>query len=256
VELTGTVAVVTGGGTGIGAATGEALARAGARAVVVGYSRSAGEAEATAERLRALGAEGSAALRIDVVDDGSVRAGCAEVLDRHGRVDVLINSAGRTDATPWGDLDDIPDSAWDEVMDVNVRGVFRCTRALAPALRAAGGVVVNIASTAGHRASGSSLVYSVSKAALLSLTQSLARTLAPQVRVHSVSPGTVATRWMVGLHGSEEAFQARAAVERKGVPLQATAGPEHVAQAVLGLIGMDLATGQDVVVDGGKILLY
>jgi NAD(P)-dependent dehydrogenase (short-subunit alcohol dehydrogenase family) len=178
------------------------------------------------------------------------------VLERHGRVDVLVNNAGRTDATPWGDLDDIPDSAWDEVFDVNLRGAFRCTRSLAPALRAAGGVVVNIASTAGHRADGSSLVYSVSKAALLSLTKALARTLAPQVRVHSVSPGTVATRWMFGLHGSEETFRERAAIERERVPLRATAGPEHVAQAVMGLIGMDLATGQDVVVDGGKILLY
>jgi 3-oxoacyl-[acyl-carrier protein] reductase len=256
VELTGTVAVVTGGGTGIGAAVGESLARAGARAVVVVYSRSADDAEATADRLRALGATGSRALRMDVADDASVRAGCAAVLAEHDRVDMLVNNAGRTDATPWGDLDDIPDSAWDDVLDVNVRGAFRCTRALAPALRATGGVVVNIASTAGHRASGSSLVYSVSKAALLSLTGALARTLAPEVRVHSVSPGTVATRWMVGLHGSEEAFQQRAAVERKQVPLRATAGPQHVAQAVMGLIGMDLATGQDVVVDGGRMLLY
>jgi 3-oxoacyl-[acyl-carrier protein] reductase len=256
VELNGTVAVVTGGGTGIGAAVGESLARAGAAAVVVGYSRSAEEAAATVERLRALGATGSEALRMDVADDAAVRAGCSGVLDRHGRVDVLVNNAGTTDATPWGDLDDIPDSAWDDVLNVNVRGAFRCSRALAPALRAAGGAVVNIASIAGHRASGSSLVYGVSKAALLQLTKGLARTLAPQVRVHSVSPGTVATRWMVGLHGSEEVFQARAETERKRVPLRATAGPEHVAQVVLGLIGMDLVTGQDVIVDGGKWLNY
>jgi NAD(P)-dependent dehydrogenase (short-subunit alcohol dehydrogenase family) len=236
--------IVTGGCRGIGRGIAQRFAEAGADVLVCCRN----EPESLPD--------GVAFVAADVREPDQIDAVLTDCRARFGRVDVLINNAGRTDATPWGDLDDIPDSAWDEVMDVNVRGAFRCTRALAPALRAAGGVVVNIASTAGHRASGSSLVYSVSKAALLSLTQSLARTLAPQVRVHSVSPGTVATRWMVGLHGSEEAFQARAAVERKGVPLQATAGPEHVAQAVLGLIGMDLATGQDVVVDGGKILLY
>lgn len=255
-ELKGAVAVVTGGGTGIGAAVGEALARAGAAAVVVGYSRSAEDAAATAERLRELGATGSLAVDMDVTDDAAVRAVSADVLARHGRVDLLVNNAGRTDATPWGDLEDVPDEAWDRVLDVNLLGTFRCTRALAPALRAAGGVVVNISSVAGHRPSGSSLVYSVSKAALLQLTRGMARLLAPQVRVYSVSPGLVTTRWAAGLFGSEEAMREVAARAGATAPLQATAGPEHVAQVVLGLLGMDLVTGEDVIVDAGRWLQY
>jgi 3-oxoacyl-[acyl-carrier protein] reductase len=255
-ELKGAVAVVTGGGTGIGAAVGEALARAGAAAVAVGYSRSAEDAAATAERLRELGATGSAAVDMDVTDDAAVRAVCADLLARHGRVDVLVNNAGMTDATPWDDLEDIPDEAWDQVLDVNLRGAFRCTRALAPALRAAGGAVVNVSSVAGYRAAGSSVVYSVSKAALLQLTRATARVLAPQVRVYSVSPGLVTTRWAVGLFGGEEALREAAARASATAPLQAVAAPEHVAQAVLGLLGMDLVTGQDVVVDAGRSLQY
>jgi 3-oxoacyl-[acyl-carrier protein] reductase len=191
-----------------------------------------------------------------VTDDAAVRAVAADLLDRHGRVDVLVNNAGTTDATPWNDLADIPDQAWDRVLDVNLLGAFRCTRALAPALREAGGAVVNIASVAGHRASGSSLVYSVSKAALLQLTKGMARLLAPEVRVYSVSPGMVTTRWAVGLFGGEEAMREVAARASATSPLQAVSAPEHVAQAVLGLLGMDLVTGEDVVVDAGRWLQY
>ena len=253
-ELDGTVAVVTGGGTGIGAACGEALARAGAAAVLVGYSRSVDEAEQTAARLRELGARGSAAVLMDVRDEAAVRAVAAAAVAEHGRVDVLVNNAGMTDATPWDDLEDITDAAWDDVLDVNVRGTFRCTRALAPALREAGGAVVNISSVAGYRAAGSSVVYGVSKAALLQLTRSLARVLAPQVRVYSVSPGAVATRWLTRVYGEQAAQPNEADLRR--VPLGRIAQPADVAQAVVGLLGMDLVTGQDVVVDAGRSLSY
>ncbi|WP_214404933.1 SDR family NAD(P)-dependent oxidoreductase [Pseudonocardia lacus] len=253
-ELNGTVAVVTGGGTGIGAACAEAFARAGASAVLVGYSRSVDEAEQTAQRLREMGARGSAAVLMDVRDEAAVRAVAAAAVEEHGRVDVLVNNAGTTDATPWGDLEDITDAAWDEVLDVNLRGAFRCTRALAPALREAGGAVVNISSIAGYRAAGSSIVYGVSKAALLQLTRSLARVLAPDVRVYSVSPGAVATRWLTRVF-DEKAVE-RASADTRQTPLGRLAQPEHVAQAVVGLLGMDLVTGQDVVVDAGRLTLY
>ncbi|MCO1660631.1 SDR family NAD(P)-dependent oxidoreductase [Pseudonocardia humida] len=253
-ELNGTVAVITGGGTGIGAACGEAFARAGAAAVLVGYSRSVDEAEQTAQRLRELGAEGSAAVFMDVRDEAAVRAVAAAAVAEHGRVDVLVNNAGTTDATPWDDLEDITDAAWDEVLDVNLRGAFRCTRALAPALREAGGAVVNISSIAGHRAGGSSVVYGVSKAALLQLTRSLARVLAPQVRVYSVSPGAVATRWLTRVF--DEAAVERASADTRRTPLGRLARPEHVAQVVVGLLGMDLVTGEDVIVDAGRSILY
>lgn len=114
---------------------------------------------------------------------------------------------------------------------------------------------MNISSISAFRAAGSSLVYGVSKAGLLQLTRGLARALAPEVRVNSVSPGFVATRWQTGLLG-ENGVAAAAAAEREQTPLRRAAGPEHVAQAVLGLLGMELVTGEDVVVDAGKWLRY
>jgi 3-oxoacyl-[acyl-carrier protein] reductase len=249
-NLAGTVAVITGGGTGIGRATALALASR-AAGIVVTYSRSAAEAEALVAELpcRAL------AVRSDVSDDAQVRRLSSLVLDEFGRVDVLVNNAATTFRVPHEDLDGLTDSAFQRVLDVNVLGPFRMARAFAPALRQSRGAVVNIASISGYRAGGSSIAYGVSKAALLQLTRNLAVALAPEVRVNAVAPGTVATRWQTDLHGSEE-FLRRAAVERETVPLRRTAGPEHVAQAVLGVLGMELVTGEVVILDGGKHVMY
>ncbi len=250
-ETAGTVAVVTGGGTGIGRATALALAAAGAAGVVVTYSRSAADAESVVAGLpcRAL------AVRADVSDDERVRALATRVLDEFGRVDVLVNNAATTHRVPHEDLDGLTDEAFHRVLDVNVLGPYRMARAFAPALRATGGAVVNIASISGYRAGGSSIAYGVSKAALLQLTRNLAVALAPEVRVNAVAPGTVATRWQTDPHG-EEAFERKAAAERETVPLHRTAGPEHVAQAVMGLLAMDLVTGETVILDGGKHVTY
>ncbi|PSL43166.1 3-oxoacyl-[acyl-carrier protein] reductase/ketoreductase RED2 [Saccharothrix carnea] len=253
-DLHDTVAVVTGGGTGIGRATALALARSGGRAVVVTYSRSAADAEATAAELAAGGCE-AVAERVDVADDGQVRALAERVRTRFGRVDVLVNNAGTTRAVPHHDLDALTDDVVHHVLDVNVVGPLRVTRAFADDLRAARGAVVNVASISGYRAGGSSIAYGVSKAALLQLTRNLAVALAPDVRVNAVAPGTVATRWQTSLHG-EAGFAERAAVERRTVPLDRTADPAHVAQAVLGLLAMDLVTGEAIIVDGGKHVVY
>ena len=254
-DLNGSVAVVTGGGTGIGAAVAEGLARAGASAVLVGYTRSEDEARSVVERLCAAGAVGSEAVAMDVTDDDAVRAVARDVVARHGRVDVLVNNAGATVAVPFEDLEGATDAIWHDVLDVNLVGAYRCARALGPALRTAGGAVVNVASISAYRALGSSIVYGVSKAALLQLTRGLARALAPEVRVNAVTPGTVATRWQTALHG-QEGFDVLAAAERERAPLQRTVEPVHVAQAVLGLLGMDLVTGEDVVIDAGTWLRY
>jgi 3-oxoacyl-[acyl-carrier protein] reductase len=253
-ELRNAVAVVTGGGTGIGRAVALALATAGAGTVIVNYHRSAADADATVEAVAALGCRAEA-VPADVTDDAQVRRLAERAVGDHGRVDVLVNNAGGTHAVEHADLDGLTDAMWREVLDVNVLGAFRCTRALAPALRAAGGAVVNVASISGYRAGGSSIAYGVSKAALLQLTRNLAVALAPQVRVNAVAPGTVTTRWQTNLHGEEE-FARRSAQEREVVPLHRTAGPEHVAQAVLGLLAMDLVTGEALIVDGGKHVLY
>ncbi|QFU93099.1 SDR family NAD(P)-dependent oxidoreductase [Amycolatopsis sp. YIM 10] len=253
-RLNGTVAVVTGGGTGIGRATALALAEAGASGVVVNYSRSAEDAEQTVAELAERGCD-AVAEQADVADDDQVRALAGRVLDRFGRVDVLINNAGTTFRVPHADLDSLTDQVWHQVLDVNLLGPFHCVRAFAPALTEARGAVVNVASIAGYRAGGSSVAYGVSKAALLQLTRNLAVSLAPHVRVNAIAPGTVATRWQTGLHGAE-AFEERARAEREVVPLREISGPEHVAQAVLGVLMMDLVTGEAVIVDGGKHVLY
>jgi NAD(P)-dependent dehydrogenase (short-subunit alcohol dehydrogenase family) len=253
-DLQGTVALVTGGATGIGRASCLALADAGAAGVVVNYSRSSQDAEKAVAELAGHGCA-AIAQQADVADDVQVRAMARRVLDRFGRLDVLVNSAGTTVVVPHQDLDDLTDQMWRDVLEVNLLGPFRCTRAFASPLRKARGAVVNIASISGYRAGGSSIAYGVSKAALLQLTRNLAVALAPEVRVNAVAPGTVATRWQTALHG-EQGFADFARQERESVPLRTTTEPEHVAQAVLGLLGMDLVTGEALILDGGKHVKY
>jgi 3-oxoacyl-[acyl-carrier protein] reductase len=253
-RLQDTVAVVTGGGTGIGRATCLALAKAGARAIVVNYSKSSAEASATVMELTSLGCA-AVAMHADVGDATQVNAMASEVRSAFGGVDIVVNNAAITYPVDHADLDGLGDEMFQRVLDVNVLGPFRVVRAFAAGLRASRGAVVNIASISGYRAGGSSIAYGVSKAALLQLTRNLAVALSPEVRVNAVAPGTVATRWQTDLHGAE-AFAERSAVERESVPLGRISGPEHVAQAVLGLLGMGMVTGEVIIVDGGKHVRY
>lgn len=253
-ELIGRVAIVTGGGTGIGRAVCLRLAKAGAKAVVVGYSRSSEDAEATAAELTALGATG-VALKADVAREPEVLAMVAGTIQRFGRLDVLVNSAGTTHFIPHPDLDALTDEVWDQILDVNIKGTFYCCRAAAPELRKQGGAIINIASIAAHRASGSSIAYAVSKAGVVQLTRALALALAPDVRVNSVSPGLVATRWF-RVRSGDEAANALESSYAANTPLGKIATPDHVAQAVMGFLESDLVTGQDLVVDGGMNMKY
>lgn len=253
-NLGGAVAIVTGGGTGIGRAVSEALARAGARAVVVNYSRSRADAEATAETLTRLGCEG-VAYQASVADESKVKAMVGETLGRFGRLDVLVNNAGTTRFIAHADLDAVTDEVWDEIISVNLKGTFYCSRAAAPALKQARGAIVNIASVAGARAAGSSIPYGVSKAAVLQLTRNLAVALAPDVRVNAVAPGLVATRWFREPFGEQAASEQESRVAAS-TPLREVATAEHVAQAVMAFLGSDLVTGEFVLVDGGKHLTY
>jgi 3-oxoacyl-[acyl-carrier protein] reductase len=253
-QLGGTVAIVTGGGTGIGRAVSESLARAGARAVIVNYSRSQGDAEAAAAALDGLGCEG-VPHRASVADDTAVRTMVKETVARFGRLDVLVNNAGTTRFIPPTDLDALTDEVWDEVLDVNLKGTFYCSRASAPALKRAGGAIVNVASIAGVRASGSSIVYGVSKAAVLQLTRNLALALAPEVRVNAVAPGMVSTRWFRTSLGDEIAASQEERVA-SGTPLGHVATADHVAQAVLALLAADHVSGETLIVDGGRHVTY
>jgi 3-oxoacyl-[acyl-carrier protein] reductase len=253
-DLQGAVAIVTGGGTGIGRAVCESLARAGAAGVVVNWSRSRDEAEATAIGLEKMGCR-ALPLQASVADEPAVKAMVAETEAAFGRLDVLVNNAGTTRFVAHDDLDGLTEEVWDEVLGVNLKGTFYCCRAAAPALRRARGAIVNVASIAGYRASGSSIAYGVSKAGVIQLTRNLALALAPEVTVNAVAPGLVATRWFRSRFG-DEAAEAQEERMAAGTPLGRVATPDDVARAVMGFLGAGMVTGESVIVDGGRHLAY
>jgi 3-oxoacyl-[acyl-carrier protein] reductase len=251
-EVRGKVAIVTGSATGMGRSTALMLAERGCN-VVVNYTRSEAEARETAAEVERCGAQ-ALLVRADVSSDADCRRMVQETLARWGRLDILVNNAGTTVFVPHHDLEALTEEAWDRIFAVNVRGTFYMSRAAAPALRASGqGAIVNIASTAGVRAGGSSIPYAASKAAIINLTVSLARVLAPEVRVNCIAPGFIDTRWLAQGYG--ERFAAMCEAVRQQTPLKDVGRPEHMAQAVVSMItGMDWVTGQTLVVDGGNII--
>src|SRR5581483_7370607 len=186
-DVRGKAAIVTGSATGMGRSTALMLADLGCN-VVVNYTRSEDEARDTAAEVEKRGAK-ALLVRADVSSDADCKRMVQETLDQFGRLDALVNNAGVTYYVPHKDLDALTEEMWDRIWDVNVKGAFFMTRAAAQALRASGqGAVVNVSSTAGVRGSGSSIPYAASKAALINLTISLARVLAPEVRVNCVAP--------------------------------------------------------------------
>ncbi len=244
-KLSGKVALVTGSATGIGRAIALALAGEGAD-IVVNYTKSQVQAEETTAKLRELGRR-SIAIRADVGVTDEIRAMVDAAMAEFGRIDVLVNNAGITVYVPFPDLDAVKEEDWDRLFAVNLRGQFFCAQAVAPIMRQQGsGCIVNLASTAGMRASGSSIPYCCSKSAVFMLTACLARALAPQIRVNGVAPGLVQTRWIDG--APEGAWDGRI----EATPLKRIAYPEDVAQAALFLASSaDFITGQTIVVDGG-----
>ena len=244
-RLDGKVALVTGGGTGIGRATSLLLASEGAD-VAVNYSRSKTEAKATAADVRALG-RNSIAIRADVAVESAVLEMVDRVADELGRLDILVNNAGTTVFVPLADLEALTDEAWDPVFDVNVKGAFYCARAAISRMPETGGQIVNVASIAGTSGQGSSIAYCASKAALISLTKSLAISQAPRIRTNAVAPGVVNTRWVKGW---DEFVRAN----RESTPLKRVAEPHEIANAILSLIINEYVTGQVMVVDGGKTI--
>ena len=246
-DFAGKVAIVTGGGTGMGKAISMQLAAAGAT-VVVNYSRSADEATATVGEIEAAGGKATA-VQADVADAGQVASLVSQTLDRSGRLDVIVNNAGTTVFVPFADLDGIDEATWDRIMAVNVKAPWLLAKAAVTALRAdGGGAIVTISSVAGLKPGGSSLAYSVSKAAMIHLTRGLALALAPDVRVNSIAPGFVNTRWHD--NSSDERKQQIA----QASPLKSHVSVESIATATLECLRNDNMTGQVIALDSGSLL--
>jgi 3-oxoacyl-[acyl-carrier protein] reductase len=238
------VAIITGAGSGIGRAIAERFAQAGVR-VAVNYSRSREAAEEVAAGIRASG--GSALpVHADVSVESETVAMVRTVEQQWGRLDVVVNNAGWSTRIPHEKLEDLTDEIWDRTLNVNLRGAFYTARAAAPLLRRqAGSSIVNVASTAAFTGFGSSIVYAASKAGVVSLTKSLARALAPSIRVNAVAPGFVRTRFA---NWPQSAFDQGEAV----TPLARLATVEEVANTAFFLAFEGTAiTGETVIVDGG-----
>ena len=238
-SLAGQVALITGSSSGIGAATARRLASEGAT-VVVNSVHSVVAGEKLAGEL-----PGGDYVQADVADEEAARRLVDTVIERHGRLDVLVNNAGVTEVIPHSDLEAATPEVWRRIFDVNVIGTWQLTVAAVPHLTASGrGQVVNVSSIAGERPTGSSIPYACSKAALSHMTRLLANALGPDIRVNAVAPGLVDTPW------TAEWDTVRAFVTAQA-PLQRTATSDDVAEVILGLIRASYVTGEVVLVDGG-----
>ncbi len=253
-DIKGAAAIVTGSATGIGAATAKLLAAGGCN-VVINYTRSEAEATATAGECERLGAK-ALLHRADVSDDGACRGMVQAAVDAWGRLDVLVNNAGTTKPCPHEDLEGLTGEDFHRIYGVNTVGPYQMIRAARPHLKASGeGAVVNVSAGAGFTGRGSSIAYAASKGALNTMTISMARVLAPEIRVNTVCPSFVEGRWMLAALG-QDGYERNLIMTRKKNPLQNVNSPEDVADAVLWLIEEGVTmTGERINLDGGGHLV-
>ncbi|MFF0265961.1 SDR family NAD(P)-dependent oxidoreductase [Kribbella sp. NPDC004536] len=231
------VALVTGSTSGIGEATVRRLAADGMTVAV--HSRSTRDAgSALAAQL------GGSYHQADLSDDAAAGALVPEVLAVHGRLDVLVNNAGISWPVPHADLDALTAADWRQLLDVNLIAPWLLCTAALPALREAGGCIVNVTSHAGVRPKGSSIAYAASKAALNHVTKLLAAALGPEVRVNAVAPGLVDTPLT-------ESWTEAQNLWKTSSPMRRAAQPVDVADLISAVIHNSYLTGEVILLDGG-----
>jgi len=252
------VAIVTGSATGLGASCARDLAGRGWN-VVINYTKSKKEADETFAAVKAKGAE-AILVQADVGQDADCRKLVAEAMKAWGRIDGLINNAGTTKFQAPGDLEGVTPEDFDRILRVNVTGPYMMSRAVYPAMKkqyedkGERGSIVNISSIAGVMGVGTSVPYACSKGALNTLTLTLARQLSPAVRVNTVCPGFIQTRWLLGALGEDNYNKLRQSQE-ESTPLRQAGTPEQMAEAALFfLTSASNITGEFLIVDAGQHL--
>ena len=244
-SMRGQVALVTGGGGGIGSAICQKLAQAGGRVIIIGV-----HLDVAQTAVAVLPGEGHLARSVLVDDSAALKKFAVQIADQYGKLDLLVNCAGVTRQVAHDDLDGLDDELIDRIFRVNWRGAFATIRAFKELLaKDAGGTIVNISSIAGTTGVGSNVAYCASKAAMDSMTRSLARALAPKIRVLSVAPG-----WVEGEY-AKKMNPEMLTLQRKLTPLNRIAHSEDVANAVLAAATLlSFSTGDIIHVDGGRRL--
>jgi 3-oxoacyl-[acyl-carrier protein] reductase len=258
-KLLGKVSIITGGGSGMGRAISLLFAREGSRVVIADVNVSG--AEETAQRAKAAGDCEVLVVPTDVSKEDQVQALVERALEKAGRLDILVNCAGRTNPLGLERADQITLLDWENVLSVNLTGPFLCTKYAAPAMRQqGGGVIINVASTAGLRPFPGITAYCVSKAGLIMLTKATAlEYVSSNIRVNALLPGTVDTPMIDAVIASLEArgvADARQVVHTGSSPMRRLARPDEVAAAALFLASDDSSyvTGTELLVDGGSMV--
>ena len=238
-DLRGRTALVTGAGHRVGRAIAVALGARGMR-VAVHYNAAAEGAGETLSQIRAAGGDGET-VAADLTQASAATELVSAVSAAFGGLDVLVNSAAVMIRTPFGE---VTPKQWDDIMALNLRAPFFLAQAAAPLLRAARGVIVNIADLAAFETWPGYVPHGISKGGVVNLTRSLARVLAPDVRVAGIAPGTVLLpeNWDPGA----------AEHLRQTTPLERTGNPADVTTTVLFILDSDYLTGETIIVDGGR----
>ena len=244
-SMTGQVAIVTGGGGGIGTAICRRLAHAGAQLIAIDLQQ-----EKTQDLVDSLPGENHMVSNASITDSAALMILAGQIADRYGSIDLLVNNAGVTTPVAHDDLDGLSDEWIDRIFQINWRGSFACVRAFKDLLQAGdGGTIVNISSIAGTTGVGSNVAYCASKAAIDSMTRSLGRALAPKIRVVSVAPG-----WVLGEY-AKRFDPAYLQQQIDLTPVGRLAAPADVAETVWAIATtLTLMTGNIVPVDGGRPL--